>query len=71
MYIQIPDTYIGSTKPHEFETYGLNIENLKFEKVNSDLPEGVRRVFLEILSNAGDNCDASRRANVDPDKIIN
>ena len=44
----IPDTYIGSTKPHEFETYGLNIENLKFEKVNSDLPEGVRRVFLEI-----------------------
>ena len=65
----IPDTFIGSCKPEEFETEVLNRETKKFEKCKLDIPNGVRRVFLEILSNAGDNTDASRRAKVDPGEI--
>ena len=65
----IPDTFIGSCKPQDFETDVLNLETLKFEKEKLNIPNGVQRVFLEILSNAGDNTDASRRAKVDPEDI--
>ena len=66
---KIPDTYIGSTKPQNFETDILNLETKKFEKSEITLPQGVQRVFLEIISNAADNVDASRRANVEPGDI--
>ena len=64
---QIPDTYIGGAKPQLHKA--LLLENLKLIEKEISLPEGVQRVFLEILSNAGDNCDASRRAGINPDRI--
>lgn len=64
---QIPDTYIGGAKPQLHKAWLLE-ENRLIEK-EITLPEGVQRVFLEILSNAGDNCDASRRAGVNPERI--
>jgi len=64
---QIPDTYIGGAKsrPHNV----LLLDNYKLLEKEITLPEGVQRVFLEILSNAGDNCDASRRAGIKPERI--
>jgi DNA topoisomerase-2 len=64
---EIPDTYIGGAKKFDHKDWVLT-ENKLVEK-NIDIPEGVQRVFLEILSNAGDNCDASRRAGVEPGRI--
>ena len=64
---QIPDTYIGGAKPRNHLAWLL--DNNKLIEKEITLPEGVQRVFLEILSNAGDNCDASRRAGIHPDGI--
>ena len=65
-----PDTYVGSTKKIKRDTMIFDIKNRKLIKKELDLPESVVRLFLEIISNAGDNCDSSRRANIDPDKFI-
>ena len=64
---QIPDTYIGGAKPQSHNA--LLLDNYKLIEKEINLPEGVQRVFLEILSNAGDNCDASRRAGINPESI--
>ena len=61
------DMYIGSCSNAEFET--MVIEGDKFVSKTLTTPQGVQRVFLEILSNAGDNVDASRRAGVEPGGI--
>ena len=61
---QIPDTYIGGAKPQNHNAWLLEENKLTEKEIN--LPEGVQRVFLEILSNAGDNCDSSRRAGIHP-----
>lgn len=66
---QIPDTFIGSTRKQPTKTLGLDFEKMKFKEIETDLPQGVQRIFLEILSNAGDNTDASRRAKKDPGEI--
>lgn len=64
----IPDTYIGSARPKKQTT--LIYEEGKLIENEIELPEGVQRVFLEVLSNAGDNCDSSRRNKIDPGKIV-
>lgn len=64
---QIPDTYIGGCKPRKQNA--LLLDNYKLLQKEIELPDGVQRVFLEILSNAGDNCDASRRAGIEPEII--
>ena len=64
---KIPDTYIGSCKPQKFSS--LIVENGKFVNKDLTIPQGVQRVFLEILSNSGDNVDASRRAGVNTGDI--
>ena len=64
-----PDTYIGSTKKLSRDVLALDVEKMKLVTKTSCLPQGVERIFLEILSNAGDNTDSSRRAKVDPGTI--
>lgn len=64
---EIPDTYIGGTMPIEQNI--LLFKNSKFIEDKITLPEGVQRLFLEILSNAGDNTYASREADIDPGDI--
>ena len=66
---QIPDTFIGSTRKQMIKTIGLDFDTMKFKELDTDLPQGVQRIFLEILSNAGDNTDASRRAKKNPGEI--
>lgn len=65
----IPDTYIGSVDPDPRVEWAFDGTNNKMVAVTTDLPLGAERVFLEILSNAGDNADASRRMGVNPGQI--
>ena len=64
-----PDTYIGSTKKLGREVLAMDTENMCLNAHQTTLPQGVERILLEILSNAGDNTDASRRAGIDPGTI--
>jgi DNA topoisomerase-2 len=74
----IPDTYIGSIDPEERYDYLLEMtvdpdtnqvssKKLVYKKIS--LSRGIERLFLEIISNAGDNADASRRFNINPGSI--
>jgi DNA topoisomerase II len=75
---EISDTWIGSDKIKKFQTYILPLlkgeteiskEKRKFIEKEINVPEGVVRIFLEIVSNAVDNVIASLQAGVDPGKI--
>ena len=66
---KISDTYVGSDQFQTETDYTMNIETGKFEKKPVKTIQAVVRLFLEIISNAADNVDASRRANVDPGGI--
>ena len=68
VYIR-PDTYIGSDNISEQNELIYDSEINKIVSSTVELPEGIKRLYLEILSNAGDNCDVSRRAGLDPQKI--
>lgn len=61
------DTYAGSASNRKHKSFIY--DNGKLVEREIKIPEAVQRAFLEIMSNAGDNCDASRRAKVDPGKI--
>jgi len=65
----IPDTYIGSTEQNQREAFVLDLSQRKVLKTLISFPEGAERLFLEIISNAGDNSEKSRLCNVDPGKI--
>ena len=67
-----PDTYLGSPKRKITEQYSLNMDdeqNPYIEVVKSDLPSGMIRTYIEIISNAGDNGIVSRDNGVDPGEI--
>lgn len=64
-----PDMYVGSIDPEPRKEVLLNIETKKLVSTDIDISKAIERLFLEILSNAGDNMDASRRANVNPGGI--
>ena len=50
--LAIPATYIGSDKPMVRDEYVFDFETKKVKKVSIDIPEGVCRVLIEILSKA-------------------
>lgn len=64
-----PDMYIGSLSRNIREEYVMDLETKKLVVEEVDIPEGMLRLYLEIISNAGDNADASRRMLVDPGTI--
>ena len=66
---QIPDTYIGSIDPNPRTEWLLDLENYRLVQSQISISHGMERLYLEVLSNAGDNTDFSRRANVDPGRI--
>lgn len=65
----ISDTFIGSTEPEERDEIILDITNKKLINSKVSIAKGIERLFLEILSNAGDNADNSRRFGVNPGRI--
>jgi len=54
--LNVPDTYLGSIEKQTKEEWIFNKD--KMEKAIISLPEGMSRLFLEILSNA---CDSTSR----------
>lgn len=61
-----PDTYIGSDekiKRSEF-VYDSSINMIVSREI--EIIPGIERIFLEILSNASDNVNRSRRDNIEP-----
>ena len=69
---EIPDMWIGNTMKSKFKTYILPLKDGEKRKVKEktlDLPEGVWRIFLEIVSNASDNVIRSLQQGVDPGQI--
>ena len=67
--LHVPDTYIGSTDPEERTEIILDTANKKLINSKVSISKGIERLFLEILSNAGDNADNSRRMGVNPGSI--
>ena len=63
---QIPDTYIGSVEktPRVERVLNFDDETPKFVNQEIIFPEGIERIFLEILYNAGDNVQQSREAGI-------
>lgn len=60
-----PDTYIGSTDLIEKEVDIIEIgEKIKSERKTILTCDGLERIFLEILSNAGDNIHRSREEKI-------
>ena len=66
----IPDTYIGNSVKADREERVLDLETMLFKKSVIYIPEGVERLFIEILSNAGDNSARSLLKGVNPEEII-
>jgi DNA topoisomerase-2 len=67
--LNIPDTYIGSTDPEDRNEIILDTTNKKLINSKVSISKGVERLFLEILSNAGDNTYNSRYMGVNPGSI--
>jgi len=66
---QITDTYIGSDEQTEREEWVFRFAKNQLEKRKITVSQAVERLFLEILSNAGDNSFSSRNSKVDPGEI--
>jgi DNA topoisomerase II len=66
---EIPDTYIGNTSKDVREYYIFDLNIKKFVRQVIEFPQGAERLFLEILSNAGDNVERSRMCKFDPGKV--
>ncbi len=64
--LEAPDTYISSTARNGRLERVYDIEKKKMVFKNITTPLGLERLFLEILSNAGDNVFKSRMGGIDP-----
>jgi DNA topoisomerase-2 len=62
--------YIGSDQAIELDDWLMDLKT--FDRIyqgKRTFPQGAERLFLEVLSNAGDNADRSRKLGVDPGEI--
>jgi DNA topoisomerase-2 len=66
---QVCDTYIGTDEKVLREEFLLDYTTGTMKYTTITFPQGCERLFLEILSNAGDNVDRSRRMGIDPGQI--
>lgn len=65
-----PQRFIGSITKEEKDINCLVLgEKMTIEKRKLEISAGFERVFLEILTNAADNVERSRRMGIDPGKI--
>src|SRR5437868_3521157 len=64
-----PDNYICSDAKMPREEWVYQAASKKIEAHSIEFPHGCERIFLEILSNACDNVNRSRRSNIDPGTI--
>lgn len=66
---KISDTYIGSCDQLPTKEWVLDLATLILVLRDHTMSEGIRRLFLELLSNAGDNVATSRKFGFDPKSI--
>ncbi len=65
----VPDTYIGSDQQIERESWLYDVDkDVPIQAVIS-IPQGMERIFLEILPNAGDNALRSMAEGINPGDI--
>ncbi len=62
-----PDTEIGGVKRYKRKVFVY--DGKKYKYVNVDFPDCLERFCLEIISNAGDNADKSRRCGIPAGKL--
>lgn len=62
--------YIGSDTDLTKDDWVYDLNEAKMVQGSYTFIEGIERCYLEILSNASDNCIESRKAGIDPKKII-
>lgn len=62
-----PGVYVGDMEPVSRMVHAYNAG--EFGQVNILMCEGLIRLFLEAITNAGDNVERSREAGIDPGKI--
>lgn len=67
--LDIPDTYVGSTELKMVPEWIFDADTESMMQVEMDLPEAVKRVTLEIISNAGDGAYFSLTEGVDPGEL--
>lgn len=67
--LNCPGMYIGSTIMESRPYYIFDLTNKKYINSLIEVPQGMERLFLEILCNAGDNVERSKLCKVDPGKI--
>jgi DNA topoisomerase-2 len=63
------DMWVGSVSRSNKKEYIYNFEANKIEAIITDIPDAMIRLVLELLTNAADNCDASRRMGIDAGSI--
>lgn len=61
--------YIGSDSMTPKDEWIFDLNTQKMKKATITVPDGVERIYLEILSNGGDNVDRSRKLGVEPGVI--
>lgn len=66
---KISDMYIGSDAQTEREEWLYDAVNDKIVNGLITLPQGVERLFIELMTNASDNVGRSRRFGADPGTI--
>lgn len=64
-----PHVYAGSMKKREKKDWMYNIESKFLYKGNTEIPNGLERLFWEIITNASDNCMESISKGVDSHQI--
>jgi DNA topoisomerase-2 len=67
---KIPDMYVGSDKQVPREDWVLDTSTMKMVYCTLTTPQAVERLFLEIIANSADNVGRSRRAGVDPGRLV-
>lgn len=66
---RVTDTYIGSDEKIARDEWLYDFTSNRMSSSTITLPQGVERLFLEIVSNAGDNAARSWSSGIDPGQI--
>jgi DNA topoisomerase-2 len=64
-----PDTYLGNDTQTTAERWIFDLTTMRMRRAATILPDAVERIYLEVLSNAGDNVLRSRQAGVNSGSI--
>jgi DNA topoisomerase-2 len=68
--LQRPDLYIGSTAQEEVTSRAFDINTQIMERLKNKSPAGLLQLFNELLTNAADNAQRTRRAGYPPGDIM-